>query len=64
MLLLYKNIYLSQQSTFIYLSELTPPTLAIIDDEPTPAFLTVVGINSDIHIHSIAKEEDTQKLNR
>ena len=33
-----------------------------MEAEPTPAFLTVVGISSDIHIHSIENEEETQKL--
>merc|ERR1719474_1930785 len=40
----------------------TPPTLAIIEADPTPAFLTVVGINSVVHIQSIANEEEMQKL--
>ncbi len=34
-----------------------------MEAEPTPTFRTVVGISSDIHIHSIEKEEETQKLN-
>jgi hypothetical protein len=33
-----------------------------MEADPTPAFLTVVGISSDIHIHSMEKEDDTQKL--
>jgi hypothetical protein len=43
-------------------STLTPPTLAIMEADPTPAFLTVVGISSDIHIHSIENDDETQKL--
>ena len=29
---------------------------------PTPEFLRVVGISSAVHIHSIEKEAETQKL--
>ena len=41
---------------------LTPPILATNEHDPTPAFLTVVGMSSDVHIQSIAKEADAQKL--
>ena len=30
--------------------------------DPTPAFLTEVGISSDVHIHNIANEAEAQKL--
>ena len=33
-----------------------------MDADPTPALRTVVGISSLIHIQSIPKEEETQKL--
>ena len=46
----------------ISLNILTPPILATKLQEPTPAFLTEVGISSDVHIHSIAKEAEAQKL--
>ena len=41
---------------------LTPPILATKLQDPTPAFLTEVGISSDVHIHNIAKEAEAQKL--
>ena len=47
---------------FDVLLMLTPPSLATKEQEPTPAFLTVVGISSEVHIHSIANEAETQKL--
>ena len=42
--------------------KLTPPTLATREQDPTPALRRYVGINSDVHIHSIANVEDAQKL--
>ena len=41
---------------------LTPPILATREQEPTPAFLTWVGISSEVHIHNMAKEAEAQKL--
>ena len=46
----------------INLDILTPPILATKLQEPTPAFLTEVGISSEVHIHSMAKEAEAQKL--
>jgi len=38
------------------------PILAAKEQAPTPAFLTVVGISSDVQIHSRVKVMETQKL--
>lgn len=41
---------------------ITPPILATSEHDPTPAFLRYVGMSSDVHIHSIAKVDEAQKL--
>ena len=41
---------------------LTPPILATREQEPTPAFLTEVGISSEVHIHNTDMETPAQKL--
>lgn len=38
------------------------PILATKEQAPTPAFLTVVGMSSDVQIQSRVKVMDTQKL--
>ena len=39
-----------------------PPKRATIEEDPTPAFRTVVGMSSAIYSHSIANEAETENI--